>query len=446
MFIIIRLLTTLLIIGLASALGLWLSDHPGDVQLDWMGYRIATKFWVVLVLLAVVAVMGVVLLSFIMRGVHFLSFFVTRRSLKQHRSGLEALTHTVAALSLSDYTGAQHHLNQSRKLLGNDLPLNTLLQAHIASRTGHQKAALKALESMQEWPETRFVALNRLSALSKEAGDTAEALRYAKEAYQLRPKDMAGAVHYLGLLVKSNAWVEAHALVKALRWQRIISKDQALHYTSHVSVAEAMSDVSVKQDKHLLEEAYRADPSFPPAYAYLVELVQQGTWKRALKELARSWKLRPHPALIDIMLSHLSDASDAMQMKRAALLVSYHPKHIESHIGLSRIALNTNQWDVARNHLKAALTLVPQARVFRLLATLEEVGYKDNAAASLWLKRLAEAEPDPAWHCHACGYRSSQWASHCETCDSFDSYEWGQGLSIYPHIQEKVDPLSINAS
>ncbi len=443
MLMLLRLLVTLFIIGLASTLGLWLSDNPGEVQLDWMGYRIATKFWVVLVGLAVAAVLGALLLSFVMRAVQFFSYFGTRRSLKQHQSGLEALTHTVAALSLSDYVQAERHLNQSRKLLGDSLPLNTLLQAHIASRTGHQDAALKALESLQEWPETRFVALSRLSALSVQSGDTEEALRYAKEAYLLRAKHVPTAIHYLGLLFKADAFVEAQALLKALRWQRTITKEQMRHFTARLLVAQSMSDSAAATDKQEMQEAFTCDPTFPPAYDYLIELARQGSWKRSLKELAKTWKLRPHPALIDIMLDYLSDASPAMRMKRAALLVSYHPGHIESHIGIARVAMQVQQWDIARTHLKAALDLSPQARIFRLLATLEETAHGDTAAASLWLRRLTEAEPDPAWHCITCGYRSGGWVSHCEACDTFDSYEWGKTPLPAGLFPISTDTLSI---
>jgi uncharacterized membrane-anchored protein len=262
MILLMRWVTTLFLIGLASCVGVWLSNNPGEVQLDWMGYRLSTHIWVVVVSLAMVTVIGGTVFAFLMRSLRIFSGWGTRRSIKQHQRGLDALTHTVAALSLSDYASAQAHLSKSCALLGEALPLNTLLQAHISSRTGNVKAAQKALEAMQAWPETRFVALSRLSSMAQAEGNETDALRYAKEAYVLRPKHLPAAWHYLGLLVTVHAFAEAHALIKVLRAQRVIGKERVKHLSSRVHMAHALSDVKSPHYSALLSEAFAADPSF----------------------------------------------------------------------------------------------------------------------------------------------------------------------------------------
>jgi HemY protein len=142
------------------------------------------------------------------------------------------------------------------------------------------------------------------------------------------------------------------------------------------------------------------------------------------------------------MLQHFDVDTHTVQMKRANLLVRYHPAHSESQIGVARIALACGQWEVARNHLKAALEKTPQARVFRLLALMEEQGARDDAAAALWLKRLTTAEPDPVWHCTACGHVALHWHAHCEACQSFDSNEWGQPQPFHPPVELEPNTLS----
>jgi HemY protein len=442
MALLLRWAIILVVMAIASSMGLWLADNPGEVQLDWMGYRITTKLWVVLVALALVILLSAILLSLVMRVFVIFSVTGSRRKVKMQRQGIEALTRSIAALSLSDYTAAETHLKQSRSVLGNDLPLNILLGAHIASRTGNKKGALQALESMQELPDTRFLALASLSEMARRDKDYSEALRLAKQAYLLRPNHLASAQHYLGLLVLTESFGEAQALLKAMRWQKMMRKDA--HQRLHARVLVAQHTVrNIEADNTALKQAHALDVTFSPAYAYITEVKNSGHPRRALRLLLRAWKRSPHPALIDILLQQFDTDSPAAQMKRAGVLVRYHPNHLESQIGAARIACACGQWDVARNHLKAALEKAPQARVFRLLATLEEQGARDDAAASLWLKRLATAEPDPAWHCTVCGHIPHHWEAVCASCQSFDSVEWGQPHPFHPPVAHAHNTLSL---
>jgi HemY protein len=440
MILLLRWIRLLLLIGLTTACGLWLANHPGELQLDLMGYRISTAFWVMLLTVIALAGVGFFTLWLCLRLYYACSLFASRRTLAHQQKGMEALTRTIAALSLRDYSSASTHLKQSSRLLGETLPLNLLLQAHISSKTGDKPVTVAALNAMQSSPETRFLALTSLSSMANRERDISTALRYAKEAYTLRPTNLQTAMHYLGLLVKTHAFAEALALTKAMRGQRVLSKDEYQRVTARALVCQHQRT----PDPALLAKAFDLDAGFPPAYGHIVADHQNGNPKRALKLLYRAWKIAPHPELVELLLHYFDDAPATQQMKRASRLVQYHPQHLESHLAIAQVSMAAKQWELARNHLKAALSLAPQMRVFRLLATLEEQGFHDDIAASLWLKRLQHADPDPTWHCGECGHSSRHWQAHCEACDAFDRSVWGVHPSVLTASHHAEDVLSIS--
>jgi HemY protein len=83
-------------------------------------------------------------------------------------------------------------------------------------------------------------------------------------------------------------------------------------------------------------------------------------------------------------------------------------------------------WGEARRHLEVAAELGPTARAYRLLAELEEEERGDAEAAARWLRKAAEAAPDPAWVCERCGAAHPSWSARCESCGAFATLVWRQ--------------------
>ena len=52
-----RVLFYLTQVGVLVALAVWLSDHPGKVEINWLGYRIETYFGVLVLVLAILLIL-----------------------------------------------------------------------------------------------------------------------------------------------------------------------------------------------------------------------------------------------------------------------------------------------------------------------------------------------------------------------------------------------------
>jgi len=64
------------------------------------------------------------------------------------------------------------------------------------------------------------------------------------------------------------------------------------------------------------------------------------------------------------------------------------------------------------------------ARLYRLMARLEEGERNDLAGARRWLLQATEAPGDPAWICARCNSGQAEWSARCPACGAFDTQSW----------------------
>jgi HemY protein len=113
-------------------------------------------------------------------------------------------------------------------------------------------------------------------------------------------------------------------------------------------------------------------------------------------------------------------------------------------IALGLANLDAKLWGEARRHLTQAIEASDgeaSAGLCRLMARVEEEENADPAAVHRWLTRAAEAPPDPAWVCSACGAAHARWQANCPRCGSFDKLEWRAPARVEPVlVQAEVPP------
>ena len=130
-----RLLTFLVLAGLAVAGAVWLADRPGEVTIRWQGWRADTTVPVLLVFLALL----LVLLSLVGRLFRALfgapgHWFAARR-IGRERKGYAALTDGLAAAASGDARRTAKLARKADKLL-RDPVVTGLLTVQAARLSG----------------------------------------------------------------------------------------------------------------------------------------------------------------------------------------------------------------------------------------------------------------------------------------------------------------------
>jgi len=362
----------------ASIAAYWLALHPGQVSIQWLGYRLEPPIG--LLVLAVLAFAVVVILLYrIIRAILGTPRRIGRaRADSRRRRGYKALSQGMVAVAAGDAQEAQRWSRRADDLL-EDPPITLLLAAQAAQLNGDEKAAEKYFNAMLDKPETRFLGLRGLLMQALRGGDHQRALGYVRQAHALRPKTPWVVTNLFELSQRSGDLDAAAAALKQAVKIKAMDKAEADHKGAVITLAKAEHLLAEGQKEEAFTQARLADRSDPDLLAAALLharlAVERKAWKEAAKVVERSWL-----------------------------------------------------WGEARRHLAELVALAgedpPRAQVCRLMARLEEAERHDIAAARRWLERAAAAPPDPAWVCDGCGAVATRWSANCGSCSSFDSLDW----------------------
>ncbi len=422
----------------------WLIDNPGQVALDWQGYRIESSFAVLLGVIIIIAA----LTALAYRGWLFLRRApgqVTGAWRNRRRTqGYRALTQGMVAVAAGDAGEAQRQSKRAESLL-NEPPLTMLLSAQTAQLNGDERAAEGFFKAMTENRETEFLGLRGLIGQAMKSGDHEQALKLTRRAYGLKPKSGWVAQRLFDLQIEEGQWLDASLTGDDLvKIGAVEKKDN--HHRKAVLACQQGLDALVKGDpaeaQNQFKRAVDLDGKFIPAVtAFADALIKQGRQRKAVQLIEKTWMTAPHPDLV-APYWRASEADDAMaRMKASERLAKTNAGHEESHIAVIAAALEARLWGEARSHLEQITNNRPDdmdSRTCRMWADLEEAEHGNLEKVHEWLTRASLAETAATWTCASCGNTATVWSAICGNCQSFDTFNWRRP----PHISRLAEGAS----
>ncbi len=413
--------TILLIIVLAAAAvgaGWWVQHLTGAVSMT-VGQTVIQMPLSVAVL-ALILLVALVYVLFRLAATVFSLPGAFRRGgeRRQRRRGDAAVTNTLLALAAREPADARREAARATRLLG-ETPQTLLLRAYAGSISGDEAEAEAAFEKLAERRDAAFLGLRGLLRLAIEREDFPRAAVLAREAEAAHPGAAWLRGERMQLALRTGAWSEALQL----------SHDDTPKAGFGAAAADAEADPALAHK--LAKQAWKRDPSLPPAtIAYARRLREGGREKAAFDVLRRGWTAAPHPDIAEFALRTAPDK--LTRQKLGAELVRGAPDHAESHLLLSRLALDAGQPDEARRHLDAARAAgLDQRRVHLLDADIAEAA-EDEPGQRDALRHAAMAGPDPAWRCEACGTALGGWHPACPACHAVGRVRWGVPEAGFP--------------
>ncbi len=422
-------------LGILVAAAVWISQRPGRLSVEWLGYAIdmpvAAALAVLLVLLALTALSYRLWLA-LRRGPGALG---RRRNTKKREQGYRALTQGMVAVAAGDAEAAKRYAAKAESLL-HEPPLTLLLSAQAAQLQGDEQAASRYFKAMLERKETEFLGLRGLLTQAIKRGDRAAALDYARQAQALQPKAQWPAAALAELEAASGNWLEAdNALAKAQK-TKALGKDDARQRRSALLVEESRAAAKSGRPDAALQAAQTAfdlDPARVPAAAQLARLrAAAGQHSKATKVLEQAWRIAPHPDLAAAWGEVSAKQTPLDLVKRYEALLALSPQSPDAHRALAKAAIAARLWGVARSHLQQAEAVEPSAATYRLYVELARAEHGDGPQARDWLARIANAEADAGWACGNCGTAHEEWHAVCAACGGFDSITWRRPPSQLP--------------
>ena len=423
----LRTLWFLVLLGVLTAVAVWLAEHPGSVTLHWQGYRLDTTFAILLSIVAAMVVSAALAyrLWIYFRGVPARVGRARRDG--RRRRGYMALTRGMVAVAAGDADEARRQSERADVLLG-DPPLTMLLSAQTAQLRGDEKASETFFEAMLDRPETEFLGVRGLLMRAMKQGEWDQALKLARRAYRLKPTSEWVAANLFDLQVRAGQWADAEITLAESVKKKLIGGDRGNRRKAVIGYrqsTEAEAEGRPAEALKLVTKAHSLEPGFIPAVVAMARiLTATGKARKAITVIEQAWRRDPHPDLFTAYRAALP-AGDALQAMRAVQnLARLNADHPESHIALAEAALAAQLWGEARKHLNSVAGDGASVRVCRLMARLDESQHGDMVRAREWLVRASMADPDPTWVCRDCGNAVADWGVLCGKCGGFDSFDW----------------------
>lgn len=436
----------LFLIGVtAAAAGLsWLADRPGEISVNWQGYRIDTDvFWVTvgLSMLVVVALAGWSLLRHLWESPATLGRYFQRR--KQSR-GLDALSSGMIAIGAGDRDSAVRYAVQARKSLPNE-PLTHLLRAQAAQLAGDPGTSRRIFEAMLAAPDTEQLGLRGLYLEAIREKEEAAALQFAQRALKLNPKLEWAATSLFELQCKRSDWAGALDTLSVAKRNGFIEKASADRRRAVLLTAQAqpLEDENLERALNLAVEAHRLAPDLIPAGAIAGRLlISKGNTARAAKVIQKTWKTSAHPDLaVAYAYARIGD-SPKDRLERVRKLAALNPHSIESPIAVATAAIEAKDFGVARMALKPLLDGRLTQRVCTLMARIEGGDLGNRGRVREWLARAVNAPRDPVWT--ADGVVSDAWAPVSHVTGALDAFQWRVPVENLQPVADGALPAKID--
>lgn len=427
-------------IAVALALILWIAEHPGNIALEWMDYKLTLHIGVFAAGLLFL-IFGSILVYRIFKTITGLPQNVAQRhETKVKKRGYAALTRGLSAVAAGDLKTAAKAAKESARLLddkdaGDAHALTLLLQAQTAQMQGKPEIAHAAFTRLADHKDGSFLGIRGLLRTALENNDLAEARTLSDKALRNYPSQIWILKTAFDIRVRQKDWPSALDVRKKLHkinaytndnQQNTYEDDLAALYTAQG--LDALKQNNITDAIKAFKQALKTTPDFVPAALYLAQTYRKADkQKSAIKAIEHIWKKKPHPDLVPLWMDLLAEKKklkSSARMEWIEHLVIINTESIESHLAAARQAIKESLWGEARSYLERALTLEPDARIYELLIQLEREATHDLSAIDKWTQDLENAPLPPCWICTNTGRLYDKWSPIAKPHGSFNTIHW----------------------
>jgi HemY protein len=415
----------------------WLAGIGGAVTIAFRGTLIETTLGMLAIAVLVIAGLAV-LLARLWRDLRELRGRLSRRFERRRlQRGYGALAEGFSALASGQPAQARAIAARLEKQ-SETRPLAVFLAGLAARDSGDAAEAAARFRALLDDPHAGFLGVRGLLSAAAQTGDRAALPGLIGEAHRLKPESPWAAQAQFKLAVEDHRFEEARAVLQTAKAGGGMESGEAQRLEAAVAVEQAKRAAAAGDSAgfaRFAREAQRFSPGFVPAIVvYADSLLAQGKRRRAVRLLEKAWVQSPHPDLVRPFLAAAPEPGDLGRAAWSARLLALTPHNPEAQLAQAEAALKAGLWGEAKRLLQPLLAAEPpDRRVLRLQAELARARPNGEAGTpETWLAKAADAPPDPAWVCSACGTRHPQWAGLCRGCGAFATLGWEKGGGPVP--------------
>jgi len=253
----------------------------------------------------------------------------------REKRGLAALSKAMVALEAGDAKLARKKAELAERKLNNP-DLTRLISAKAAEMVGDTAHAETYYKALMDDPKTAFVGARGLLNKALADGNSDRALKLARHAQSLRPKDEGTLETLYALQSRKFDWAGARKTLQLQKRAGFVPKLEAQRREAALTYAQAEDAEKAgdtPQARALAVEAARKDPGNVEAVTSAVRLLlEEGSKRAASKLVQNAWRTGPDSRLAAAYASIEPDEAPAARRRRFEVLFALQPDHRETRL------------------------------------------------------------------------------------------------------------------
>lgn len=423
----IRIVWNAVLLAVIALIAAWLSNNPGFVQMDWLGWRVQTS---VAVVIGVFVIGYAVFYAFLAKPLLLLKnkiVYWARADLRAQKMAKAKVSREVdrytllgkglAALAAGDVVAAGKMQKDIAAKFADDESKTLVFDAQLAEAKNDTAKAMELYGKLADAPETRLLGMRGKIRLFRLNGAPEKALRVCEELLNEKNPMPWTVSEAFELQVREKQWKQAIATLEKARKTDLFDKQTLKRLKASVLLEQAAETTDTAEKEKLIFEAEETDDSLIQAVLNAAALnAEKGEIRKARKQLCKLWKSAPCWAVYEAYQA-LTPEKPALEAVTDLQELLNENKDAEINaLVMADASLKARLWGQAKGLLEKYLTVKPNSKRALLMMAEIAAANRDEKAAVEYGEKAAVAENEPAYFCSACNTAFGEWHTVCPTC------------------------------
>lgn len=423
----IRIVWNAVLLAVIALIAAWLSNNPGFVQMDWLGWRVQTS---VAVVIGVFVIGYAVFYAFLAKPLLLLKnkiVYWARADLRAEKMAKAKVSREVdrytllgkglAALAAGDVAAAEKMQKDIAKKFADDEVKTFVFEAQLAEVKNDTAKAMELYGRLADAPETRLLGMRGKIRLFRLNGAPEKALQACEELLNEKNPMPWTVSEAFELQVHEKQWDKAIATLEKARKMDLFDKKTLKHLKASVLLEQSAETTDAAEKEKLIFEAEETDDSLIQAVLNAAALnAEKGEIRKARKQLCKLWKTAPCWAVYEAYQA-LTPEKPALEAVTDLQELLNENKDAEINaLAMADASLKARLWGQAKGLLEKYLAVKPNSKRALLMMAEIATANRDEKAAVEYGEKAAVAENEPAYFCSACNTAFGEWHTVCPTC------------------------------
>lgn len=423
----IKIVWNAVLLAAVALIAAWLSNNPGSVQMEWLGWRVQTS---VAVVIGVFVIAYAVFYTFLAKPFLLLKnkiLYWARADLRAEKMAKAKVDREVdrytllgkglTALAAGDVTAAEKMQKEIAKKFADDEAKTFVFDAQLAEAKNDTAKAMELYGKLAEQPETRLLGMRGKIRLFRLNGAPEKALQGC-ESLLSEKNPMPWAVsEAFELQVLEKQWEKAVSTLQKARKMELFDKATLKRLKAAVLLEKAAETADAAEKERLVFEAEETDDSMVQAVLAAAALnAAKGEVRKARKQLCKLWKSAPCWAVYEAFqaltpekpaLEAVTDLQDLLDENKNAEINA---------LVMADASLKARLWGQAKGLLEKYLAVKPDSKRALLMMAEIAAANRDEKLAAEYRSKASEAPTELPYYCAVCHTPFEKDHTSCPVC------------------------------